>query len=171
MGKASRRKRATSGQVMRRSDRRKLSECLIDVIEPFHDEDLDREAYANLVTLAATAWNLSVFPNEEREPAILRALSGGATASPPRYVHARKAAPREERATVPERSSFHRQFRSRRRKRRVQNKGGFIFLCGRGQCLSWQMSRSSLSSMGDPAGGTHRRATRLRERITCVIEP
>jgi hypothetical protein len=35
---------------------------------------LDREAYANLVTLAATAWNLSVFPNEEREPAILRAL-------------------------------------------------------------------------------------------------
>jgi hypothetical protein len=74
MGKASRRKHSGSLQVDTDSRRRKLSECLVDVIEPYRSDDFDREAYSNLVTLAATAWNLSVFPKEERESAILRAL-------------------------------------------------------------------------------------------------
>jgi len=44
------------------------------MIAPYRDDSLTLEDYSNLVTLAATAWNLSVFPAEERESALQRAL-------------------------------------------------------------------------------------------------
>lgn len=48
------------------SDGVKMSEVLEAFVEPYHDAATTDRAYRKLLTVAATAWNMSLLPEEER---------------------------------------------------------------------------------------------------------
>ena len=64
MGKASRKKKLQRGQ--KQSGGIKLSAALIELCEPFEPKNISTKEFSNLIGLAAMAWNIAVFPKEER---------------------------------------------------------------------------------------------------------
>jgi hypothetical protein len=65
MGKASR-KKLLQKQTKQPSEV-KLSEALLNLSKPFNpNADMSRNQLQNLITMAATAWNIALFPENER---------------------------------------------------------------------------------------------------------
>ena len=64
MGKASRKKHLQRQQKQYGGS--KLSAALIELCEPFEPDNLSTKEFEKLITLAAVAWNIAVFPEDER---------------------------------------------------------------------------------------------------------
>ncbi len=52
----------------------RLSERLVDLIAPYREDDLTADDYKTLIAAAASAWNLSLLPGQERGEALAQAL-------------------------------------------------------------------------------------------------
>jgi len=55
----------------------KMSDVLKDFVEPYRELADTEEAYRKLLTLAVTAWNASLLPEEEQEGMVDSILEGG----------------------------------------------------------------------------------------------
>ena len=45
----------------------KLSAALLELVEPYREDATNQESFASLVQLGVTAWNLSMFQDDERQ--------------------------------------------------------------------------------------------------------
>jgi hypothetical protein len=52
----------------------KLSECLVALVQPYRQDDLTRDGYQKLITVASVAWNVCSFPPDQRERLLERSL-------------------------------------------------------------------------------------------------
>ena len=49
------------------SSKQAMSAALVELIEPYRDEVSSLDGYRTLVTIGAVAWNLALFPEDERQ--------------------------------------------------------------------------------------------------------
>lgn len=78
MGRQSQRKRARRGGRSGASNdgsNAKLSARLVLMITPYRTNDMDLDDVRSLIAVAATGWNLALFPERDREEALGRALA------------------------------------------------------------------------------------------------
>jgi len=76
MGKASRKKHLLRqrGTILPQSGGIKLSEALFDLVEPLELDKFSHEEIRKLLSIGVVAWNIAVFPNEERAEKLMAFL-------------------------------------------------------------------------------------------------
>ena len=77
MGAAGRRKRLRKSQKLfhsQQGETAKMSQRLIQVAQPYLNGGYNLEEYRKELSLASTAWNLSLFPPDAREEHMMKSL-------------------------------------------------------------------------------------------------
>jgi hypothetical protein len=100
MGAAGRRKRLRKLFHSRQGETAKMSQRLIQVAQPYLNGEDNLDEYRKELSLASTAWNLSLFPPDSREEHMMKSLDLHAIEEEDRQLiaqHLRELARRKER--------------------------------------------------------------------------
>jgi len=103
MGTAGRRKRLSKSMKLfhsRQGETAKMSQRLIQVAQPYLNDGDNLDEYRKELSLASTAWNLSLFPPDSREEHMMKSLDPHAIEEEDRQLiaqHLRELVRRKER--------------------------------------------------------------------------
>ena len=100
MGAAGRRKRLRKLFHSRQGETAKMSQRLIQVAQPYLNGEDNLDEYRKELSLASTAWNLSLFPPDSREEHMMKSLDLHAIEEEDRQLiaqHLRELVRRKER--------------------------------------------------------------------------
>jgi hypothetical protein len=77
MGKASRKKQLQ--KQPKQSPDVKMSQALLDISEPFRTDEDSIEKLREIITLAATAWDIAILPEQEQIETLMKAVEKNPT--------------------------------------------------------------------------------------------